>query len=685
MAVKHSRSSPLSLPHLRSSTKSNTALFIALASLIAHANVNAVDISPVTDTTPRRFAPVASQTPLTAGARLLYVDPAKGDDKADGSQAKPWRTLKQAVASLKPGDTLLLASGIYREPLHIAIRGTKEKPITIRSAPGALAIIDTGIAEFYDSPQTAWKPVEGSASEYISTTAYPNIRDVVGRFADSGIGLQTYFHQKDLLASTEIWNQPKDQDVDPIYVGPGIWYDQATGHIHARFAPTHVPDITNYAGETDPRKLKLIIAPFRATPLFVDGAQDLVIQDLVIRGAGYEAIQLNSGVNLTLEGLTVYTGTYGVRVSNTLGLKFLRSSVLGNAAPWCFRQENSLRDRPGRNLRDIARLAIHALWVPDTGREFSVYAFPPNDSFEIAYNLFCDSHDGLYLGGVNTQFHHNILENCHDDGLYVSPMYDLGKGDIYIYQNLIRGCLTPIAFGAEFPTKDNVFIYRNVFDQRLPVGYARQSTPTGPAYVQSGTMVMSDHASPQWPKMSIYQNTVIAGKGLRLADGGFYRAITADRPRNVLNNLFIQTDDALAPYSTPKDLTGLTADGNLFWSPKAGDKAMSAFFTRFRSSELFKATQANGAKGFDGNSIAADPKVTFPELALVKDTFWSSLANLTPTAGSPAIGAGVPLPEGLPDPVKQAGKPDIGAIPAIGEPLIVGPGAPRPTSEGNNK
>ena len=85
-------------------------------------------------------------------------------------------------------------------------------------------------------------------------------------------------------------------------------------------------------------------------------------------------------------------------------------------------------------------------------REFEVFAHPCNDNWEISYCEFTNSHDGPYLGGVSMKFHHNLIEETQDDGVYLSPMYPrhlfMGSGaEIHIFQNVFRGCLTALAFG----------------------------------------------------------------------------------------------------------------------------------------------------------------------------------------------------------------------------------------------
>ena len=209
----------------------------------------------------------------------FFADAARGDDKNDGSEKAPWKTVNHALRQLSAGDTLYLRGGTYAENVYCAVAGTRDFPITIRSFPGEQAIIDGGIPEFRTNPADAWVAVEkGAEGEYRSAKAYRNIRDVVGLFGDSRVGLQTYWHAADLRAKNELWidDPEKKQMVLPVYCGPGLWYDAATGYIHCRLAHTHLesPSVPNYRGETDPRKLPLVIAPFNSVPLFVDRALD---------------------------------------------------------------------------------------------------------------------------------------------------------------------------------------------------------------------------------------------------------------------------------------------------------------------------------------------------------------------------------------------------------------------------
>ena len=170
-----------------------------------------------------RVVPPPSKRAMAKGP-AFYVDPAKGSDTNKGTKRSPWKTINHALPLLSPGDTLYLRGGSYFENVYCAVAGTRSKLITIRSYPGEQATIDGGIHDFQVDPAQAWAPAPGGNGEYVSTKSYKNIRDVVGVFGDSNVGLQTYWHAMDMRATNELWIQDKKTMVKPIYCGPGLWY-----------------------------------------------------------------------------------------------------------------------------------------------------------------------------------------------------------------------------------------------------------------------------------------------------------------------------------------------------------------------------------------------------------------------------------------------------------------------------
>src|SRR5262245_39172470 len=63
---------------------------------------------------PMRPLPEAAKRELAPGKKL-FVDAARGDDSAVGSEQAPWKSLAFAARQLRPGDTLYLRGGIYYE------------------------------------------------------------------------------------------------------------------------------------------------------------------------------------------------------------------------------------------------------------------------------------------------------------------------------------------------------------------------------------------------------------------------------------------------------------------------------------------------------------------------------------------------------------------------------------------
>jgi hypothetical protein len=604
-----------------------------------------------------------SQRAKTEGP-AKYVDAAQGRNNNPGTEAAPWQSIRHALTQLQPDDTLYLRSGVFYENVTVSLAGRVDAPITIRSYPGEQAIIDGGLREFFEVPADAWEPfANGAAGEFQSKRPFPNVRNAIGAFGDSMIGLQTYYHAIDLRATNELVeaNEAKT-DIQPLWCGPGLWYDPQTGHIHVRLQHTHLPGIANYAGETDPRKLPLVIAPFRSVPLHLDEAQHVRFQDLVIRGGGYDTVVLNQASDIEFDNVTVWCGTYGLRATGTRRLKFLHSALYGSIAPWTTRFESGFNTYPGRTQRDITRLNTHALLVTDAGREFSVYHSPFNDDWEIAHSEFTEGSDGLYLGGVGLRFHHNLVSNMQDDGIYLSPMYERhkifgGGATLYFNQNYFSRCLTMLAFGGAEENHDTVYFYRNIVDLRAPILTGRPQPGSNSMIVSTGK-VTGDHGSPPWSAMNTYQNTfVVASTIADSPDLWMARGATPERPRKVFNNIFLHLGRLATPR--PPDTPALQLDANLYWQPRLEPQQAATFFDTFRKSPAFTKSKEAYPPGFDANSLAADPKFLRAE----SDAALANDYRLHPD--SSAIDAGITLPPDWPDPLREhdVGKPDLGAVP----------------------
>ncbi|RDU23956.1 right-handed parallel beta-helix repeat-containing protein [Anaerosacchariphilus polymeriproducens] len=72
---------------------------------------------------------------------VVYVSK-NGSDSNKGTKRKPYKSFKRAISKLRPGDTLVIRKGTYKEPLNLLLNGKKNAYITIRNYPGEKVILD---------------------------------------------------------------------------------------------------------------------------------------------------------------------------------------------------------------------------------------------------------------------------------------------------------------------------------------------------------------------------------------------------------------------------------------------------------------------------------------------------------------------------------------------------------------
>lgn len=601
-----------------------------------------------------------------------FVDATKGSDSMEGSEASPWQSLKHALRQLEPGQTLYLRGGIYHEHVTVSAMGTAEAPITIRSYPGELAILDGGVREFFVSPEEAWEPwPEGCPDEYRSVNAYPGLADgvVLGNFGDSMVPLHGYRDVEDLRSSNGYWIEKGEQGM---YCGPGLWYDTASGHIHVRLAHTNIAQLdeaqrgwpeqsaalANYRGETDPRRLPLVVGGAAAT-LRIAGAKYVRIQDLVVRGSNGSTIEVENSERIELDGVTAYGGARTMTVSGTTGLRLIGCAFSGISAPWSSRGSLKYHGVPA-----------YLLWITPS---------PPNHDIEIAYCELTDSHDGPFIGPAKgLKFHHNLVDNHNDDGIYLTAM-GVG-GDIHIYQNRLSRCLAVFSFFGDYPVGSGVWIYRNLIDLRPPVAYGWPKSPDDDEFLPQGPgrvfrrwtgHMCGEHGGPTWEPIYFYHNTVLADSGayMKHVYGLGWGWHTSGTVRHLFNNIFVQVEGTPSLTFRVRPEDDLKVDGNLHWGLVDGPAYMGDYFAEFRKSSTFEASKRHYPDGWGAHDAFGDPKFA----GLTPD--WRNPVDIGLLPGSRAIDAGIELPPDWPDPLRQFDerRPDAGCLPLGTEMWPVGP------------
>ncbi len=638
---------------------------------------------------PLRPLPAARRTELATGPKR-FVDPARGDDAAAGTEAAPWRTLGYATRQLAPGDTLYLRGGTYYEHVALTRSGTAEAPITIASYPGELAAIDGGRREFFENPAASWQPLAGGAAgEYVSTRTYFEADDrrvpqqflpgawepmwgieeerplALGNFADSLVPLHGYRLAVDLRSTNELWLGGKNEMRDSgIYCGPGLWFNRQSGRIHIRLAHHRLAGLGEraYRGPTDPRKLPLHVAVgFGEDVLRLAGVKHVRLADLVLRGAtGSPLVNLYGCENIELDHLTAYGGFPGLLVNAAKNIRVRHCAFRGLAAPWTSRAHMKYRGT-----------ASYQIVLQDNQ--------PANENIELAWCEFTDDHDFAFLRPVtNLTFHHNLVDNFNDDGLECGPK--LRGHTLFISQNRLGPCLIPLSqheiqqdeSPLDHDPASGVFLFRNVIDLRGGTYKAppKEPDPTGAFLRQEGHLA-SDHGGPIWTVMHVYHNTLV--RDTPVFRDSYLFGLGAHGLRNterdVFNNIFVQTGRVPGiGFVGMKEPGRVREGGNLIWGLADGPLLKTDPFARFRASPLFAASREVYPPGWTSDDQVADPK--FVRLSADRD----APADLRLSPGSPAIDAGVPVPSEWPDPVRapDQGRPDAGALPAGAPPWTVG-------------
>jgi len=627
---------------------------------------------------PQRPLPEASVRPLADGP-AYYVDGKQGRDDNPGTKDRPWKTVQHGVDRVRPGETLILRGGIYYEHIVVKNSGIEAQPITIRSQPGELVVLDGGLREFFDSPATSWEPCpSGVAGEFWSTKTYPDLggrpdeTNVLGLFGDSWIPLHGYKSLKDLRSDNHYWNLGDKLDFENgIYSVPGIHYDPTTQRIHVRLAPTQLSGLheNNYKGEADPRKLPLVVAGFQGGPvLSLENLEHVRLVDLVVRGAREATVEILRCKQIVCDGLTVFGGAAAFRVLDTHGFRLVNCVCRGIAAPWTFR--SSLKYRAIE-----ARIFAASSWAP-SGCD--------NRDFELAYSEFTDCVDGIFLGNVrNVHFHHNYVDNISDDGLFLTAATGFDGttpgGDFEISQNYFSRCLTVFAFGvghgrqkalaSGYQTGSGGTIARNVFDLRGPAMYFPPKSPSDPQELTFRGRLLGDHGSPAWEPIFFAHNTVVNAEApfRAMYGAGLAGGMGKGTQRRVFNNIFLTTLEQPGTV-LPDPKTDFQADANLHWSLPEGPKFSGKYFARFQNSPSYKASQEKYPPGWTSRDLYADPRLKSTPAD------WKQPLAAQLLDGSPAVDAGLSLPADIRDPLRSAdqGPPDLGALPQGAEPWRIG-------------
>jgi hypothetical protein len=184
----------------------------------------------------------AINTPLFA--TVYYVNGGSGNDSNSGtSYAASFKTIQKACTRVNPGDTVIVAPGVYFEHVQLNRIGTESKPILFRATDFKKnAVIITGADQEIRTHQLKWKLESEKLQLYSIAHSQPPVRVLY-----DGVDLFPYRSLSELNGFWIANGTP----------GPhhGFYFDIKTHTLYVRLHPNH------QYGSQDPNQHLMQVAP----------------------------------------------------------------------------------------------------------------------------------------------------------------------------------------------------------------------------------------------------------------------------------------------------------------------------------------------------------------------------------------------------------------------------------------
>lgn len=169
---------------------------------------------------------VSFALPVRAATYYVAAEDPKAADTNDGTEAAPWKTINRSLKALKPGDTVLIKNGTYRESVRLdpgkGIPSGKsyQEMITFAAAPGQTPVIKGSkvLGNWKQHKDAVWYTEEAPAK--------PDALPIV--FCDdkrleilSDWGGEFSAMIKKIAGSVEVWEGKKEGKLEDLKAG---WY-----------------------------------------------------------------------------------------------------------------------------------------------------------------------------------------------------------------------------------------------------------------------------------------------------------------------------------------------------------------------------------------------------------------------------------------------------------------------------
>ena len=488
----------------------------------------------------------------------LYVSPS-GNDKAAGTEKAPFATITRAAAAAKPGDTVKIGPGIYRERISFRRSGKKGAPVTFAGTRGKngefLTVVEapgTNLAGWTPAPEIGprvWKAplakrpdlvmMNGSMIAYINplTMDLPRRKELPKELAEDAFwgkfgpgckrlpGFDLMRLPPDIWVKHFLFGKRKEQFWPVIGNVLSGWYK---GFLYVRFADERTP------------QENVFTATYGTG--FTVWSSHLVFRDLHMRGSRVQIWIAKTSSDITVDSCLLMHGCCRVRIDAGASDVTVKNSILtaGFIRSDLFRLR-SKEDMRGALLYLIFKYVIGTALSDDSGvRDWGT-------GTKICGNLFLQGLIGMDACGVDCEVSGNVVREMSSVGICTGAT-TVGR----LHGNLLTNCgiLLRIHDLRGKRAKREEYHYNNLFVQARHSGshtYVHcESDRWGPDMVNFVKGTRTYRQDPPDPvdagKIYIYHNTFWGG-----VDFGWERAFGVREysqrfrmalPFFVFNNIF---------------------------------------------------------------------------------------------------------------------------------------------------
>ena len=461
-------------------------------------------------------------------AKDFFVSP-QGNDKNPGTEQAPWKTIAFAAQKAKPGDTVKILPGLYREQIVFTRSGKKGAPITFEGSRGKdgafLTIVEgvgTNLTKWEKAPEIApdvWKTdlpnrpdlmmMDGKMITYInkSTMALPRMKQLPDELYETLMwdkfgpnckrcpGFDLLSLKKDILFRHRYFGKRKEllwPTIGNVMTG---W---SNGKLYIRFADGSTPQKHN------------ITASF-GEGFSLKRASWLKFKNLHMRGSRYQIRIQGGSSNNVIDNCLLMHGGARVRIDQGARNNTVQNSILtaGFIRGDLF-QLRAANDMRGGVLYQVFKFILGYSSSDDIGvREYGT-------GTRVLNNVITQGLIGSDAYGPQCEFAGNVVMNMSSVGICTGPQTS-GK----FYHNLVMNSAIPLRVHAlrHERAKREEYHFRNVFIQAPNDGsqvYVHCSSHLyGPDMVnfEKGTAkYKTDPPAPVDPgKIFIYHNTFWGG------------------------------------------------------------------------------------------------------------------------------------------------------------------------------